>query len=366
MREDPMPDQTRQPEEGVVSAETDAARRAHAEAAAPEQQLTLPDDDTDRYQQRPATEEQATYPPRPAPSGTYAHPPYRPYAPPMAPASPRRRGVPWYGWLIGGCLALLLLTGVGCALVGGVVGGAVWKLAHEPERSATVSRTFAVTGALVLNVQDDTGSVTLRRGDAAQVLVTATKHARGADETEANRVLDSMTVDTMQAGNTITVTAHSDTEHDVFANRRIDLVVIVPQAATVTTTLSTGRIDVTGITGKLDLTTDTGEIRATDVTLADGSLLKSDVGAVSLNGALAPGASVTAQTNTGAVAVALPANVATHVDARTDTGAIDVTGFPLTPSRHDAGATLAGDLGAAPTGTLTLRTDTGSITLRQR
>ena len=123
---------------------------------------------------------------------------------------------------------------------------------------------------------------------------------------------------------------------------------------------STGSIDVSGVSGQLALTSTAGSIEASGGTLSGNSLLLTNTGSISQTG------TYQFQTNTGSVAVTIPATSVFHVDASNDTGSINTTfqGVVVT-HRQFTGADAHSDVGSAPQATITLRTNTGSINLYQ-
>ena len=83
------------------------------------------------------------YPPYSTPYPGYAVPPT--YAAPPGPMP--RRGVPWYAWVIGGCLVLLLLVGGSCIVLGATMGNLFKTLANEQTVTENSSQSFTVSAS---------------------------------------------------------------------------------------------------------------------------------------------------------------------------------------------------------------------------
>jgi DUF4097 and DUF4098 domain-containing protein YvlB len=60
----------------------------------------------------------------------------------------------------------------------------------------------------------------------------------------------------------------------------------------------------------------------------------------------------------------LPADSSFHLNASSDTGSIN-SDFPVNVQHSGAGASASGDVGSSPKATVTLHTDTGSISLHK-
>ncbi len=96
-------------------------------------------------------------------------------------------------------------------------------------------------------------------------------------------------------------------------------------------------------------------------------MLKTDTGSVTFNGSIDPNGTYQFETNTGTVDVTLLGNSSFHVDATADTGSI-TSEFPEVNVQHPdvSGANAHGDVGNPPRATVTLKTDTGSISLNKQ
>jgi DUF4097 and DUF4098 domain-containing protein YvlB len=100
--------------------------------------------------------------------------------------------------------------------------------------------------------------------------------------------------------------------------------------------------------------------------LSSGSTLHSDTGSIKFNGSINQTGSYQFMTNTGSINVTLPASSAFHLDATTDTGSI-TSDFPGVNVQHPnfTGAIAHSDVGSSPQATITMTTNTGSITLHE-
>ena len=100
--------------------------------------------------------------------------------------------------------------------------------------------------------------------------------------------------------------------------------------------------------------------------LAAGSQLSTNTGTVTFEGAIGPQGSYQFVTTTGSVNVTLPASPAFHVDASSTTGSV-WTDFPGLMVQHPSmtSSEMHVDVGSSPQATVTLRTNTGSVSLHR-
>ena len=118
--------------------------------------------------------------------------------------------------------------------------------------------------------------------------------------------------------------------------------------------------------GKCQLQSNTGSVDVRDGVLSPGSTLNSNTGSITFNGSISQTGSYQFMTNTGSINVTLPASSAFHLDANTDTGSI-TSDFPGVYVQHPnfTGAIAHSDVGSAPQATITMTTNTGSISLHE-
>ncbi len=303
------------------------------------------------------------YPPSP---GYPGYPPYQPYGAP--PPVPQRGGFPWWGWLIGGCLGLVIIVGIACVALGLAAGRFVSTIAHETPVASTTTQTFTVTGTPSLSIHDPAGNVTVRTGDTRTVIVQITKNARDTSSSAAQNDLNAISASATQTGNAINVDARFDQGNMVTRQLTVDLDITVPPTANLTLRVEAGNVAIDGVSGRITATVsaknlDVPGFEAHGVTLADGSNIDVSFGNVQLDGALATGASVAVTVSAGNADLTLPASTAAHLDASTTAGSITITGWSIPITRSGGGATASGDMGASPSGTLTVHVADGDITL---
>lgn len=311
-----------------------------------------------------------TYPPYPPYQPTTPYSPYPPYAPyppyyMPPPAPPKRGGVPWYVWLIGGCLGAVILTGVACVLLGVAASHVVRTLSNVTSNSAQSSQTFAVTGTprVVAHLVD--GSITVKTGSPGAVTVDITTHATDLSPADVQRDLSQLAVTPTQNGNTISLISTTGGSASPITQLSTDVVITVPPSADLDLIITTGTVEIADVQGTISASISSGDFTAQGIKLSDGSDIAVTAGTATINGALAPGASATVSVDTGAATLTLPPATACHVDATVDTGSIDVSGWTIPVTQNGAGARASGDLGAHPGGTLTLRVGAGTIVLAQ-
>ena len=292
------------------------------------------------------------------------YPTYQPY-PPLPPT--RRGGPPWFVWAIAGCLGMFVLVVLGCAVISGTLAGIAIRHTPHAEQSATSTQTFTIGSARPsLVVGDGVGDVKIVAGASGAITVTATKVARDSSNDAARRDLDQIQVQATQSGDTIEIRTlfGADQATALGKDRRVDLVVEVPPTTNVRASLTTGALTMSGVGGLVQATVITGNVEFDGVQFADGSWVRVTTGRIDLRGALAPTASLDVEVTTGEARLTLPPATAAHLTADVTTGSIAVQGWPITPTRDNVtGARAQGDLGANPSGTLTVRVMMGSIEL---
>jgi hypothetical protein len=319
---------------------------------------------------RPAAAEQPAYMPPPppyAPRPDLQQPGYAPqqsgYYPAYQPARgrERRRGPGWIPW-VGGCLVLFAVLTVLCAAAGGVV----WalQLGSEPA-SGTVTKTAAVTGTPNIVLHAEAANVDVTPGDSGQVVVTLNKEVRAFSHDAAQRYLNELTLDVQQTGNTVTITSHSPSFNGPFDyfQRSVHLEISVPQSSNLDTTLQAGNMDISDVHGKLAADMQAGNLQLSQVTLNDGSTLHVTAGNITEDGNLMPGASLDVRVTAGNVTLMLPQSTDVHLTATAHAGNVSVDGWDIPIVRQAADATATGDLGANPSGSLTIEVTAGNVTV---
>lgn len=305
------------------------------------------------------------------PPGT--QPPLIPYYPTARPPIPgphprRRHGIPWYVWLVGGCLGVLAIGTLAIAVVMGLVAGMALHVANShlsPAPSTTLSKRFPVSGAPTITIIDPSGAITIHQGSDSTVAMQATIYAQNLVTTQENAT--GVAVTSTQHGNAIDITVTINPDSSFFVGKHhVDLDLTIPRQSTLQMTLLAGDISVSHISGLLVTHVAAGNTVVSGGSLATGSHLGTDVGNIAYAGALAPGADVTFVAHTGAVTLTLPPSTAATIDASTSVGNINISGWGLSPnSEAMTGQTLAGTLGSSPNGAIHVSVDTGNITVRQ-
>jgi hypothetical protein len=116
----------------------------------------------------------------------------------------------------------------------------------------------------------------------------------------------------------------------------------------------------------MSLHSNAGSITVRQSVLSGNSILQTNAGSVSFDGAIDPQGAYQFSTNTGSVHVMLPSNTAFHVDARTDIGSIttNMPGVVVTRLNY-MNSEARGDVGNPPRAMVTLRSNLGSIYLQE-
>jgi len=267
------------------------------------------------------------------------------------PTQPRRRDTPWFPWLVGGCLGVLVVLILFCAVVAGTLGGLAFRIANRQEAEEKLSQTASVSGIPVISIESDVGAVRVVAGPDNQVHLAATKTARAGSEEDARHQLQRATVLMRQDGNTIAITSRTTGSNGFGVSLTTDLTVTVPHQTLLSLHLQSGNAAVEG------------------VTLSGSCVLEIQRGDVSLAGSLDPAAAVMLHVAAGNATVSLPQTNAIHVDAATLRGAVSVKGLSANTQHSGDGASLVADtrslLAVSPASgaTLSIRVDSGDIVL---
>ncbi len=225
-------------------------------------------------------------------------------------------------------------------------------------------RRFSVREHPRIVVDNDFGSIHVRgEGQGNEVSIQATQRnwlllgetaAPAQIHYEQNNDDNSVTITVERSGSGLSVT-------EVILN------ITVPWYTDLNLSTKAGSIDVITVTGQMSLHTNAGSINVQQSTLGGNSIVQTNAGSVSFEGAIDPQGVYQFMTNTGSVHVVLPGNTAFHVDARTDIGSIttNVPGVLVTRLNY-LNSEAHGDVGNPPRGSITLRSNLGSIYLQQK
>lgn len=326
-------------------------------AIAPEPQTPEParPEDAVRSAERPAQNPYAYAPP--------------PYGYPQAPYQRERPKTRWVPWVIGGVLGVLVIGGVVIALIIALIGTFFASTVNQHEQSTTLTRALTVSGTPSLVISDSVGNITLQTGSGSQVIVQITKHAWGSSAAVAQNGLSTTTVDVLQNGNTITVRSQFNSTYfdGGSARRSVDLLVTVPAQANVDAHLGAGNIIARQMSGTIRLDTGAGNVTLDGVTVSGSSRLNTGAGNIVATCAIASGANVDVHVGAGNATMTLPSSTPAHLDASTGVGAMSITGWQMPMSGSGmTGHHASGDMGANPTGKLTIQVGTGNVTLMSR
>jgi hypothetical protein len=308
----------------------------------------------------------------PPPPGEY--PPYPPQDPPPypyyggTPQAPANRGTA--AWIVGGCAALAVVLLAGCVVTaiafGRIVGVAIHRVTSAVTVENNTSQQFAVTGTPSIVVENTDGSVVVRSGATDTITVEATMSASGASTTAAQRALSDISVSATQTGDTVTVRTTMSGSGSLFFPRTVALVITVPPTSNLNVTLRAGNVDVSDVSGAISVNLQLGDLNAQGLTLQDGSRFEVTGGSALLDGALAPGASVSVKVQRGEASLTLPSATTTHLAAAATTGSISISGWSVPVQQQGSGASASGDLGVGGSGSLTVNVTTGSIVITAR
>jgi hypothetical protein len=231
--------------------------------------------------------------------------------------------------------------------------------------TSTQTRELKVEGTPTITVRNMAGSVSIVAGGSSQVTVVITKKTRGllgGGESDLERVQ----VEVTQQGDAITIATHypgSFGAHGI----TVDLDITTPATTNLNLRHAAGNVRVQGIAGTFTSTVNAGNFDASGVTLSASGELELNAGNLTLDGALAPGASLDVRINAGNAELTLPRETPAYLDARTTVGVIRVSGWEVKTTRNVVQQHASGPLGPDTAGgTLTVTVDAGNIRLNAR
>jgi len=271
------------------------------------------------------------------------------------------RGRRWLPWVAGGCLLMVGLAVLACALVIGALAGLAIHFANFHEAQSTLTRTLDVTGTPRIVVDGQAGDVTVVAGPAGKVTVEATRRARAESADIASHAAQNIAVDIQQSGATVTVRARGGGDTGAGRSSAVDLTITAPARSNLDLHADTGDVSVSDVAGMLNITVGAGNVRLTGATLAGASSVDVGTGDVMLGGQLAPGAALHVSVDSGDVDVTLPLAAAVSLDAATAQGEVRVPSWPVPVARDGAGASARGQTAVNPNSMLIIRVDTGNI-----
>jgi len=224
---------------------------------------------------------------------------------------------------------------------------------------------FAVEGTPEILVRNRAGSIVIARGAARQVSVRVTKRAQGRllgrlTEDDLARLIVNVT----QQDNHIRVETDQRDLGFSLKNCQVDITITAPAESNLDLHMNAGNVEIRDITGVIASVINAGNFDALHMLLAGHSTLTVNAGNLMLEGAVTPGAALDAEVNAGNLVLRLPHETPAYLEALVHVGSIDVGGWPISVSRRVVRQEATGALGNNPQGTLRLRVNSGSISMR--
>jgi DUF4097 and DUF4098 domain-containing protein YvlB len=269
---------------------------------------------------------------------------------------------------------------------------ALLLLAASSATAATVTqeidRTVALAAGGEVVLENVNGSITVDTWDRDEVRLHVEKKVKAGSRSDAEEVMERFAVKIRAESDRLEVEAESPREGSGFfgwlLNRNLQYSasyrLTVPRRAHLEATTVNGTVDVSGIEGRLVVSTVNGGVRIdgvtgdTEVSTVNGRVKVADargsVSASTVNGGVDVelrrvdrNADMSFSTVNGGVSLALPADVATRLDARTSNGGIS-TDFPVEVERRHGRKSLRAELNGGG-GDLEVRTTNGGISIHK-
>jgi len=290
----------------------------------------------------------------------------------------------------------------------------MYRPSHRPGRTAAVLCLFALfaltfagaAGAVTLEDQIDrtlpfnpggeivlenvNGSIIVETWDRDEVHLVIDKWVKASSDDKARELMRRFEIEIDASDHRLHVDAPDLKAREsggllswLFggsAQHRADFHLTVPRRATIDAGSVNGSVKISGVEGDLDAETVNGSVTLEEirgeiaVSSVNGRVTvreaRGSVRADTVNGSIdvelaevTPGARMSFSTTNGGVALRLPSDVATHLDAHTTNGGIS-SDFPVhVRGRHSKSATA--DLNGGGGGELRIRTTNGGIKIRE-
>ena len=252
-----------------------------------------------------------------------------------------------------------------------------------------IDRTFDLAPGGEIVLDNVNGSITVETWDRDEVHLVVDKWVKSTSEEKARDLLRRFEIEIDASRDRLSVEAHQLKATDggwlswMFgrsAQYSADFHLTVPRRAHVDADSVNGNLRISGVEGRLDAGTVNGRVHVEEVrgevrvSTVNGRLtVRAARGAVhagSVNGSIdvellevTPGAQMSFSSTNGGIALRLPADVATHLDARTTNGGIS-TDFPVRVEGRYNSKSVSADLNGGG-GTLKIRTTNGGIRISE-
>lgn len=184
---------------------------------------------------------------------------------------------------------------------------------------------------LEFTIDNEVGEVTIEPGADGEITVDFVKCAYGISREQARNRLDDVTVDLRETSERA-VNLTVDCPGDGFSLARVDsvdLTLTVPRTMDLIVRNGVGDIDARDLRApdRLHVSGGVGNITLTNIDAGPDTVIKSDVGDVRFEGALADVGSAKITTDVGKVIVRLPENAGAELDACASVGSIAMRGL---------------------------------------
>jgi hypothetical protein len=230
--------------------------------------------------------------------------------------------------------------------------------------SATQAFEFTVGEIPALVVRNPLGTVTIQPGASSQIAISATKHVTGLMlGGNGLDLLERVTVQTEQAGDTVSVSVKHPRQFFSTKAVTVDLVITVPDRTRLDVEVDAGNIELRGGSGVARAEVDAGNVRAEGFTFLGSSKVSVDAGNATLHAALESGGSLEVSVDAGNARLQLPRETAAYLEAAIDAGSLKVSGWQVETKNELVSHKARGALGPNASGTLRVRVDAGSITI---
>lgn len=261
-------------------------------------------------------------------------------------------------------VAGVLATIMGVAICALVAVGVIQLVGIRAGDSST--RTLALSARTPhVSIQNDAADLHIATTGENSITVRTERWATAITYDQAQQALARMTTEVRQDGDAVTITVRTAQLHA--GSQELTLYVTVPQRTDLAVRTDAGHVHVRDITGNLSLETGAGNLNLDDVSLMGASSLRTGSGDIACRCALADAASVTVNADAGNIDLTLPQVTRATLWVVTDTGNISIaSAWQIEVIGRTAGASANGELAPHPTGTISVQTKSGDVSVQSR
>jgi hypothetical protein len=224
-------------------------------------------------------------------------------------------------------------------------------------------QTFDASKITKLELNEKAGKINITTDPNAKV--AQVNYVKGIglkfNNTDLSERLKNVEVKLQTMGDTQHVDVEYHGNNDFFNSAYVNLDIVIPPNLQVDVRSNAGEVTTNGLQNKVSVHLNAGKIQVDGFT--DTADLHNNAGEIRVSGGQQI-KRIDAEVNMGAVHVSLPQQASLAIDASTNVGNV-TSDFPLNVTKHIPGSSAHGSIGTGKDGLVTLRNNTGEISISQ-